>query len=145
MVESLTHEANISDEPEDVCSDAVNGIDGTSELIRSVVLLGLEELSLQRSQMRNFVVETIERNIYRNIHGPILDAKRISLKVGDMCVWRKTARNKIRNEKGKVVGLGEKSMELINIEHFESPEELLALSQEKPDGLRITINMELEL
>ena len=32
---------------------------------------------------------------------------------------------------------------LINIEHFESPEELLALSQEKPDGLRRTINMEL--
>ena len=89
---------------ETTCAEALQGINSLPENIRSITLLGLEELSCFRNQMRHFVLETTERNLYRNIYKPASITKDTDIEAGDICLWQQPSSSRLaRRPRGKVV------------------------------------------
>ena len=94
---------------ETTCAEALQGINSLPENIRSITLLGLEELSSFRNQMRHFVLETTERNLYRNIYKPASITKDTDIAAGDICVWQQPSSSRLaRRPRGKVVRIVQK-------------------------------------
>ena len=102
----ITDEHDLEEIRAEKASEHQDVMDKLPEPLRTRSFRALEELSLRRGCTRLAVVEAVQRRMYQNIYKPAMEARKVHLQPGDICVWKVPQRRKPKGThqvKGKAV------------------------------------------